>query len=135
MDFLYDGLGPLGMGVAYKDLPEAILVDQADNVGNPLFVQLVKDIIKQEDGDPCQLVCHELKLGKLKRDQVGFLLSLTPEFLNGISFDFHIEIIFVNALGGVLQHPVFFKVPLQEVGQGGCIELAFICELHVFIPT
>ena len=47
MDVFYHIFGAFRMGVADKDLPKIVVLHQANNMGNPTFIQLVKNIIQQ----------------------------------------------------------------------------------------
>ena len=51
-----------------------------------------------------------VKRGRIvNRDQEGFLLSLTSKFFDGMFGDGKVEVVFVNAHGGISEHTVFFK--------------------------
>ena len=58
---------------------------------------------------------HELELRKFQGNQERLLLALASELLNWMFPYFHIQVIFMDSLGGVLQHAVFFQVFPQQL--------------------
>ena len=135
MDSLYGFFGPFAMGVADKYLSEQILVHQADDMGYPIFIQFIENIVQKQDRHTEYLCLHKLELGKLQGDQKGLLLSLTPEFLNGVSINFHTQVVFVDSLAGILQNPVFFLVFPEQIREKGRIQLALIPKFYRFVPS
>ena len=47
MDIFHHIFGAFRMGVADKNLTKIIVLHQANNMGNPVLIQLVKNIIQQ----------------------------------------------------------------------------------------
>ena len=135
MDFFNNSFRSLGMRVTYEDLTEKILVYKADNMGYPMLIQLVKDIIQQEDGCSVHFGFHKLELGKLQRNQERLLLTLATKFFNRMPFDLHAQIILMGSLAGVLQKPVFFQMFIQQISKWCCFKLTYISELHLLVTS
>src|SRR5690606_1942920 len=69
------------MGIGDKNLPEIMITHQLHQVLNPLIIYLVKNIIKKQNRNSSGGFFYQIKLGKLKRNQKRFLLSLRSELL------------------------------------------------------
>ena len=115
MDLFDDIFCAVCMRITDKDLPEILILHKGDDMGDPAFVQLVKDIVQEQDRGSAHQVFQQVELGKFQGDEVRFLLTLAPEFLDGKAADLKIEIVLVYPHAGVLQGPVPLKVLLQQV--------------------
>src|SRR5690606_3978213 len=126
--------GALRMGVADEYLPKIVLFDQAHQLGDPVFVQLVEDIVQQENWGGARLIFDKVELGQFQGDQKGFLLALAPELLNGMSGYGELQIVLMGAHRGILQDAVPLQIGLQQPQKVTIPELAAIGEHDLFVP-
>src|SRR5690606_22066936 len=126
--------GSFPVGVTDEYLPKIVLFDQAHQLGAPVFIQLVKDVVQKENGSGAPLLLDKMELGQFKGDQKGFLLPLAPELLYGMSGYGEFQIVLMGAHRVVLQYAVPFQIGLQQPQKVTVRELAPIGEHDLLVP-
>ena len=123
----------VSMGVADKNLTKIIILHQSDDMGDPVFVQLIKDIIQQKNRGGVRQLLDKMKLCQFQGYQKGFLLPLAPKFFNGVPSNGKAKVILMYADGSVLQRSVFFNILFQEIQKGIIAQLTFVGKVDLLI--
>ena len=90
-----------GVRIRNEDLAEILAGHHANQVGDALEVQFVKDIVQQQHGCKPVRAFHDFILRKLERHQERFLLPLRAGTADGMAVHGEQKIVALNAGGGI----------------------------------
>ena len=71
-----DAFEPHLVAVGDENLSEAFVRNDADQLFDPLHVELVEDVVQQQDGTVAAVCGDDVVLREFQRDEERFLLSL-----------------------------------------------------------
>ena len=80
-----EGGGAFGVGIAYENLTEALVVDHANEALYALGIEFVKDVVEEQYGLAANGLVQHFERRELKRDEKALLLALRPYALQGMA--------------------------------------------------
>lgn len=123
------------LGVGDEHLPKMIVTDQPDELHHALIVKLVEDVVKQQDRLVSDLLVVVLELGQTDGDHERLLLALRSEFLQGMTVQKELKVVFMDAHIGVAGIGVLLQILLQKLVQWLLVQLGIIDDLDLFLGS